>query len=794
MIQSINTQTYIEALSDTQGHCSLGRFTMVESSIRDELDLAEVISATGIRNVVDIINFTPERIALHQTIARIQTEIQITEDNYLAPVTLNVFNNFVSPQIRKFVTRDYERIIQEINDELQKSSERIDNEELFNPLSQYDSAYKQAKELVEKRISEGKYTLGEFVKGETVESIILKVAFDNLYKAIVNEMISIIVINTIRDIVNESIVLEIKENDATTEELYTLVPLKANNEGSERHTFLLSGPPACGKGSAEGIMKVKAKNLGILWKNIVRVNTDNYRPMLSLKMQLGDNKSKHAMLNNDEAKLVAALIKSYYAEKVDNNAAPDLLLDTVNPSQEKIDLGTKNDGMVHIITVSLAPEIAFARAEARGKKTGRFVPFHYMLGSHKKVSSLIESFMLNNMGNKVDFEVYDTNVKWGEKPILLVSGNLANSTIDIHDLAGNAKLYGRKYLNSKAEDVTLIWDENGEKSSLDHVENLNHNNAFINLNIEGQPAFTLYKDNVYYHSDTIDISQITDSQTHAFLDHLLDVGQPIELLLFNCINEISNLVKQGLLNDSIDDTVISTIDFNLEIIRNNSSLVKNKSFIDLLETNFKDVPNNFSDEKEEVLFKLQMTKFVADLNDINVINDLINKVTSDTATTKALSNQITENHEYFINEYIANEVELINKMWLSMHDKFTSQNEVNFFAKLANNLYKDYSGLTFKGSLHQQEVQEEIEGCLQKLGVTSDSNGVIDLQAFNEHMEGFFHHLIETDPSSYNHLSVVENHSHKMAEIITYLGEGDNVHADLLAQEVMGTFGEFDES
>ena len=100
-----NTQEYIASLLDTKGQCDLGRFTIIQDFIGSELELAALVSATGVKNVVDIVIFTPKKTALYHTAAVIQTEIAVKGEYYLKPLVLSIFNSSVLPQIKKFVAR-----------------------------------------------------------------------------------------------------------------------------------------------------------------------------------------------------------------------------------------------------------------------------------------------------------------------------------------------------------------------------------------------------------------------------------------------------------------------------------------------------------------------------------------------------------------------------------------------------------------------------------------------------------------------------------------------------------------
>ncbi|WP_039454649.1 zeta toxin family protein [Candidatus Jidaibacter acanthamoebae] len=502
MKTTIRVDEYLAALRDENGVCDPARFTIIDHSERDELEIAEIVAATGVKNVIDIINFTPNRIAFQNTIASVVSNIQIGDERDFHPLVKQIYNNKVIPKLNIFIEKQLPLITNYVDKEVGAAIATLDRppyKEPFSSLNPIATKVEEIKTLVDKRIASGKYKLGEFNLGETRKTIIEKIAKDAIKKEILENIIEVTVNEVVQDIIKEKAAFKLPESQKKEgEENIIVVRPISMHSGSERHTFMLAGAPACGKGTAESLMIEQAGNLGVTWNDVIKLNTDNYRSLLSENSRLGTEVWKHAQLNHDEARLVTYKIIKTQRDRVQTGQAPHILFDGVAPSQEKIDLGTADGGRVHIKMVSLEPEISIKRADERGKRTGRFVPTSFILESHKEAPGNLQNIIAGNIGQDIEFELYDTDVPLGARPKLVKSGNLKTGEIIVHDLSSACTFHGRKYLNANAQEIRNIWPEGEKALSNEFLETyLSNHGLQVEVQYQGKSVLRLQEGIVY---------------------------------------------------------------------------------------------------------------------------------------------------------------------------------------------------------------------------------------------------------------------------------------------------------
>ncbi len=161
LIQPEVPEEYIQGLTDIDGKCNLGRFTIINNALRGEEELGEIVAATGADQVIDIVTFSPERISLIQTIAVIQTEAQINDEFHLRDGVEQLYQTRVLPAISDFSKVELLQIENRIDQQVDqaftrfKSSILIDN----NPTDQLiKTTYLQ----VQERIYKGRFGSGVY--------------------------------------------------------------------------------------------------------------------------------------------------------------------------------------------------------------------------------------------------------------------------------------------------------------------------------------------------------------------------------------------------------------------------------------------------------------------------------------------------------------------------------------------------------------------------------------------------------------------------------------------------------
>lgn len=444
------SEEYIKHLVDQNGKCNLGRFTSINNALREESELGEIIVATGKPETIDVITFSPERLALLYTVAITQTEAQLYNEEHLTASVDYLYKSKVLPSIKKFTNEEFPAIIDQIEQNVTLALQRFKNKNLDknNPIDQL--VYKTYMHIQD-RIERGLYRPGHYNPQDDITSVVSKVVFDELYRESINKKVNEITEKAINQAIEQQEVITDKKSVSRT---LTKLPV---HEGADRLTFMIAGPPACGKGGISKMIEIDARKSGIEFHDVVKINTDFYRKIVASNQPLGNNQYMHAALNNDEASYITKLTINRLEEKIKQNAAPHVLLDTVNIRQAKIDFGTANKGTMQIKVITLDPAIAVERAIKRGQRMGRYVPMQYMLASHQGTGRGLADIITRNKGRNIKIEVYENNVSKTELPALVQSIDLDKGQIKIHDHNKYGEIYGRQYINVSADSIYTIY-------------------------------------------------------------------------------------------------------------------------------------------------------------------------------------------------------------------------------------------------------------------------------------------------------------------------------------------------
>ena len=100
---------------------------------------------------------------------------------------------------------------------------------------------------------------------------------------------------------------------------------------------MVNGGPASGKGTSVANIMASAADVGIDWKNVAKINTDSYKPLLlepgSVKPEL------YSQLAQEEAATVDQLIQKRLIIRAENKQAPHTYIDQVFPGTDKFRYG-----------------------------------------------------------------------------------------------------------------------------------------------------------------------------------------------------------------------------------------------------------------------------------------------------------------------------------------------------------------------------------------------------------------------------------------------------------------------
>lgn len=430
--------------------------TILQNSFYSQEYVGEICELTGNYNLMSNVIISPDRLALFHTTAFIETEIQRDpeaaeeekrEEDDLHAMTLDVFY----PEVEKYLNSDagkeeIEACEQEIYGFLRTLINNYTNGGYTESIRAQitDELTIECLKLYDESIARAEH-VGKYQKGAMYSDVIPKALHTKIYNKMMNEKIGQIV-----DRIGDQVI---------TKKGYPRMTL---NAGEDRHTFMIAGAPACGKGSAVGKAAVQAKENGIEWRNVCKINTDDHRSIVSDGLPLGEDARNHAQLNNLEAMMISGIAADRYNKKMQDGEAPHLLLDTVNPAMRKFDLGLENKGQMHLFVVSTTVEESISRMVSRGKTSGRYVGSEYLIGAHKLVSKeLIDNLAkLTKSGKEVDFVVLDTSVPRGEEPFVVMYGKTgpgAELIIVNEDLADY--FYGKKNINQQQRNFEALYTE-----------------------------------------------------------------------------------------------------------------------------------------------------------------------------------------------------------------------------------------------------------------------------------------------------------------------------------------------
>lgn len=465
------------------------QFSILKYTIRQSNEISEIASALGAEHVVHLLTLTPRRLAYYETIACIETEIRQYNSSDLSAIVQDVYKNHIIPLLKSTNLtsgKSLEKIIFErTHNNIQTNLEQAlaifhkfdlanndiaDIESLNETQRYYLREIKETYNKVKIRIDKGLYTPGAHSFIDNHLSIVQKIVYDKFYNQEIKKEIEQIIQPHISNIIDSKQVHYPKRttNGAT-------IPLKrlSLQTGSNRHTFMIIGAPASGKGTAFGMSIVDADALGIGSSNIVKINTDSYRSLVSNPKELGPNTINHASFNHEESYLISKNIYRRLNKKVlSNEGAPHILIDTVYPTQEKINLATLDGGKLHLNCVTVPVETSIKWAAERGRRTGRFIDTTLLLRAHKDISTDLHNILIANRDSNIEYTIVDNNVPRGRHPVLIEEGNFKTRNIKIWDYKRSKKFLKKKNLEHYLTTPPALFSGNSTLSYSGHMTKL----------------------------------------------------------------------------------------------------------------------------------------------------------------------------------------------------------------------------------------------------------------------------------------------------------------------------------
>lgn len=465
------------------------QFSILKYTLRQSNEITEIASALGAEHVVHLLTLIPRRLAYYETIACIETEVRQYNSSDLSAIVQDVYKNHTIPLLKStnptsgkslekvILERTHNKIQTNLDQALAifhkfdlANNDIADIESLNETQRHYLREMKETYNKVKIRIDKGLYTPGEHSFIDNHLSIVQKIVYDKFYNQEIKKEIEQIIQPHISNIIDSKQVHYPKRttNGAT-------IPLKrlSLQTESNRHTFMIIGAPASGKGTAFGMSIVDADALGIGSSNIVKINTDSYRSLVSNPKELGPNTINHASFNHEESYLISKNIYRRLNKKVlSNEGAPHILIDTVYPTQEKINLATLDGGKLHLNCVTVPVETSIKWAAERGRRTGRFIDTTLLLRAHKDISTDLHNILIANRDSNIEYTIVDNNVPRGRDPALIEEGNFKTRNIKIWDYKRSKKFLKKKNLEQDLTAAPALSSGNRTFSYSSHITKL----------------------------------------------------------------------------------------------------------------------------------------------------------------------------------------------------------------------------------------------------------------------------------------------------------------------------------
>jgi len=255
------------------------QFSVLKNARRSSNEIAELVQASGIENVASLVTLKPRRIALCETVAKIETEVRRTEETELAPMVQGIYRKHVVPAIKDKVEKEMEQSAdKEAGRRAQDALQRLKDQKL-DVQNLDDIAVKKIHDTVSKRVESGKYKPGEFHNGETIDTVVQKLVHDQIYNKVIDAKVLEVIEKHI-DVGIDDKTTSYPRHDTKGKEIgHAPLERLSTHDGEQRHTFMLAGAPASGKGTCVGMFEVEARRNGIGWDDVVKINTDVHRTL-----------------------------------------------------------------------------------------------------------------------------------------------------------------------------------------------------------------------------------------------------------------------------------------------------------------------------------------------------------------------------------------------------------------------------------------------------------------------------------------------------------------------------------
>ncbi len=404
--------------------------TIYKEGMRSPYEMTLLKRATGY-DMKQLVVFRPERMMFHKFVVYLVTNYRISSNVLLEMkepfLKLDVVQRFRSDMTKKFeqMRKEYEVYLDQcyFDDPLELNREPT-----------LHAFIEKVRGTIRGRITSGKCQISPSQARKIMRMLVVDELLREYFEPKINSFV-------------EDCFERIRYHPCSEDELEVarfLTPLSVlefRENDFQRVSWAVVGGPAAGKSTLKRELKIKAP--------VCEINPDDY------KLLLYSEGSKNASLVHEESSfIVDQIMKALKAMP----KRPDVLLDVVKSSEDKMDILAKGGATLYLIIATCDAEEAINRAYNRATSSknledrGRFVPTKEILLGHKKESLILPAVIRKY---RINLDLFDTSNP-GE-PILIAQLETKRNELKIFRLSLFLKFIRKALINEYATHKDQVY-------------------------------------------------------------------------------------------------------------------------------------------------------------------------------------------------------------------------------------------------------------------------------------------------------------------------------------------------